>query len=33
MLRVCLWLYIGQAAAGAVVGFTLPWLYHFGVLQ
>lgn len=25
-------LYVAQAAAGAAVGFTIPWLRYFGVM-
>jgi hypothetical protein len=32
MIRFLFWFYVGQAAAGAALGFTLPFLYHFGVL-
>jgi len=31
-LSLLFWLYIGQAVAGSVVGFTVPFLYYFGVL-
>jgi len=31
MTRLLFWLYTGQAAAGALVGFTVPRLYHFGI--
>jgi hypothetical protein len=25
-------LYVAQAATGALIGFTIPWLHFFGVL-
>jgi hypothetical protein len=26
------WVYLAQALAGSVIGFTAPFLYYFGVL-
>jgi hypothetical protein len=31
-LAILFWLYIAQALAGSVVGFTAPFLYYFGFL-
>jgi len=31
-LTILFWLYIAQALAGSVVGFTAPFLYYFGFL-
>jgi hypothetical protein len=31
-LTILFWLYIAQALAGSVVGFTAPLLYYFGFL-
>jgi hypothetical protein len=31
-LAVLFWLYVAQAVAGSVIGFTAPFLYFFGVL-
>lgn len=31
-LTILLWVYIAQAVAGSVIGFTAPFLYYFGVL-
>ncbi len=30
-VRIAFWLYVGQAAAGFCIGFTLPWLKFFDV--
>jgi hypothetical protein len=30
MIRVAIFVYLAQAAAGLTVGFTLPWLLFFG---
>jgi hypothetical protein len=31
-LTILFWIYIAQALAGSVVGFTAPFLYYFGFL-
>jgi hypothetical protein len=31
-LRYLFWVYVAQAVAGSVVGFTAPFLYYFGFL-
>jgi hypothetical protein len=31
-LTVFFWLYVAQAVAGSVIGFTAPFLYFFGFL-
>jgi hypothetical protein len=31
-LTIFFWVYLAQAAAGLVVGFTVPFLYYFGFL-
>jgi hypothetical protein len=31
-LTLLFWVYIAQAVAGSVIGFTAPFLYYFGVL-
>jgi hypothetical protein len=31
-LAVLFWLYVAQAVAGSVIGFTAPFLYFFGFL-
>jgi hypothetical protein len=31
-LSIFFWVYLAQAAAGLVVGFTVPFLYYFGFL-
>jgi hypothetical protein len=31
-LKILLWVYIAQALGGALVGFTIPLLYYFGLL-
>ena len=32
LIKVGVALYLMQAAFGFAIGFTLPWLYHFGVM-
>jgi hypothetical protein len=31
-LTILFWVYLAQALAGSVIGFTAPFLYYFGVL-
>jgi hypothetical protein len=31
-MALLFWLYVAQAVAGSVIGFTAPFLYFFGVL-
>jgi hypothetical protein len=31
-LTILFWVYLAQALAGSVVGFTAPFLYYFGFL-
>jgi hypothetical protein len=31
-LTILFWVYIAQAVAGSVIGFTAPFLYYFGLL-
>jgi hypothetical protein len=31
-LTIFFWVYFAQAAAGSVIGFTVPFLYYFGFL-
>jgi hypothetical protein len=31
-LTILFWVYVAQALAGSVIGFTAPFLYYFGVL-
>lgn len=31
-LSIFFWVYLAQAAAGLVIGFTVPFLYYFGFL-
>jgi hypothetical protein len=31
-LAILFWVYVAQALAGSVIGFTAPFLYYFGVL-
>jgi hypothetical protein len=31
-LAILFWVYVAQALAGSLIGFTAPFLYYFGVL-
>jgi len=31
-LTILFWVYLAQAVAGSVIGFTAPFLYYFGFL-
>jgi hypothetical protein len=31
-LTILFWIYVAQALAGSLIGFTAPFLYFFGVL-
>jgi hypothetical protein len=31
-LAILFWIYVAQALAGSLIGFTAPFLYFFGVL-
>jgi hypothetical protein len=31
-LAILFWVYIAQALAGSLIGFTAPFLYYFGFL-
>jgi hypothetical protein len=31
-LAILFWIYVAQAIAGSLIGFTAPFLYFFGVL-
>jgi hypothetical protein len=31
-LTILFWVYLAQAVAGSVIGFTAPFLYYFGLL-
>jgi hypothetical protein len=31
-LAILFWVYVVQALAGSLIGFTAPFLYYFGVL-
>jgi hypothetical protein len=31
-LAILFWVYVAQAIAGSLIGFTAPFLYYFGVL-
>jgi len=31
-LAILFWVYVAQALAGSLIGFTAPFLYYFGFL-
>lgn len=31
-VAILLWVYVGQAVAGSLIGFATPFLHYFGVL-